>query len=355
MDGDTEQQHPDRSAGRRPRGLRSALGAGRLRLVRVLRAAVARGAALLRRPARRLAAAGHVGPPDTAVRPGRVAGGPAVTGARGVAWRLSAVLAGVLAAASAGGVAWRGLYQDAPANAATFRAHDLGTLALATPVLVGALVRARRGSPRAELLWAGMLAYVVHTYAYHVFGAAMNALFLAHVLVFVLAAVALGLLLAGLDARSIAGQVRQRTPVRAVAVVLGLLAGSLGTMWVYQSLRYAVTGAPPDEGLLLQPPPLGHLGYALDLTTLVPAWATAAVLLWRRHPWGHVLGTVLLTSGAVVQVDYVLAVRAQAAAGIPGATGSDPQEPPIAAAIVGAAAALLAGLRRPGPVASAAA
>src|SRR3712207_4774167 len=176
---------------------------------------------------------------------------------------------------------------------------DLGTLTLATPVLAGALAGARRGSPRAELLWAGMLAYVVYTYAYHVFGAAMNALFLVHVAVFVLAGVALGVLLAGLDARSIATWSRERTPARAVAAVLALLAGSLGAMWAYYSLRFAVTGAAPEEGLPLQPPPIGHLGYAMDLTTLVPAWGTAAVLLWRRHPWGYVLGAVLLTSSAV--------------------------------------------------------
>ncbi|MGY1679972.1 hypothetical protein [Geodermatophilus sp. SYSU D01176] len=270
-----------------------------------------------------------------------------MTGPRRVAWRLSAVAAGLLAGTSGVGLAWPGLYQDAPANVATFRAYDLGTLTLAFPVLVGALARTRRGSPRADLLWAGMLAYVVYTYAYYVFGAAFNALFLAHVAVFVLAAVALGVLLAALDARSTAERLHGRAPTRAVAAVLALLAGALGGMWTYYSLRFAVTGAPPDEGLLLQPPPIGHLGYALDLTTLVPAWAVAAALLWRRSPWGHVLGAVLLTSSAVIQANYLLALRAQAAAGIPGATAFDPQEPPIAAAIVGAAAALLAGTRRP--------
>jgi hypothetical protein len=79
----------------------------------------------------------------------------------------------------------------------------------------------------------------------------------------------------------------------------------------------------------------------------VPAWAAAAVLLWRRRPWGAVLGAVLLTSSAVVQANYLIALRAQAAAGIPGATAFDPQEPPIAAAIVGAAVVLLRGMQRP--------
>ncbi|GAB3309712.1 hypothetical protein GCM10027451_19750 [Geodermatophilus aquaeductus] len=260
--------------------------------------------------------------------------------------RLSVAVAGLMPAASAVGLAWRGLYRDAPANAATFRAYDLGSLTVATPLLAGALVRARQGSLRAELLWAGMLAYVVYMYAYYVFGAAFNALFLAHVALFVLAAVALALLLRSLDVASIAERIRPRTPVRAVSAVLGLLAASLGGMWTWFSLRFAVTGAAPEEGLLLQPAPIGHLGYAMDLSTLVPGYATASVLLWRRRPWGYVLGAVLLVASAVVQVDYVLALAFQSAARIPGATAFDPQEPYIAAVITGAAAVLLAGLRR---------
>ncbi|MGY1701880.1 hypothetical protein ACI8AD_19605 [Geodermatophilus sp. SYSU D00766] len=251
-----------------------------------------------------------------------------------------------MTAASMAGVAWRGLYRDAPANAATFRAYDLGSLTVATPLLAGALVRARRGSARADLLWAGMLAYVVYTYAYYVFGAAFNALFLAHVALFVLAAVALALALRCLDVTAIVERIRPRTPVRAVSAVLGLLAASLGGMWTWFSLRFAATGAAPDEGLLLQPAPIGHLGYAMDLSTLVPGFATAAALLWRRRPWGYVLGAVLLLASAVIQVNYVLALAVQAAAGIPGATAFDPQEPYIAAVIIGAVAVLLGGLRQ---------
>lgn len=337
------EQARDPSRGR-PRRLWPAVTEGRRRLGRVLQMAAARVTAVVQR-VRGRTAAGPAERPAPALR--RIPDESHAAGARRVAWRLSVVVAGLLTGASAVGLTWRGLYQDAPANAATFRAYDLGALALTVPVLAGALARARRGSPRADLLWAGMLASVVYTYAYYVFGAAFNALFLVHVAVFVLAAVALGALLAGLDVRAVAERFADRTPVRAVAAVLALLAGSLGAMWTYHSLRFAVTGAPPDEGLLLQPPPIGHLGYAMDLTTLVPAWAVAAVLLWRRRAWGYVLGAVLLVASAPVQLYYLLALRSQATAGIPGATAFDPQEPPIAIAIVGAAAALLAGVRRP--------
>ncbi|MFP3712610.1 hypothetical protein [Puerhibacterium sp. TATVAM-FAB25] len=270
-------------------------------------------------------------------------GGPAA-GHR-LAGRLSLGVTALMAAASATGLAWRGLYRDAPANAATFRAYDLGSLTVATPLLAGAMVRARRGSARAHVLWAGMLVYVVYTYAYYVFGAAFNALFLAHVVLLVLAAVALVLLLRSLDVGALVSAARARTPVRTVGVVLGALAASLGGMWAWFSLRFATTGAPPPEGLLLQPAPIGHLGYAMDLSTLVPAYATASVLLWRRRPWGHVLGGVLLVASAVIQVNYMLALAFQAREGLPGATAFDPQEPYIAATITVAAALLLAGLR----------
>jgi hypothetical protein len=265
--------------------------------------------------------------------------------ARRVAHRLSVVVVALTGVASAAGLGWRGLYQDPPATVAMFRAYDLGTFAVAAPLLAAALSRERKGSARADLLWAGMLAYVVYVYAYYVFGAAFNALFLVHVAVFGMAALGLGLLLTAVDARAVAEHVATRTPLRPVAAVLGFLAASLGAMWTFYSVRFALTGAAPAEGLLLQPPPIGHLGYAMDLTTLVPGYAAAAVLLWRRQPWGILLGSLLLVASGVVQIDYVLALVFQAAAGIPGATAFDPQEPYIAAAILGSAAALLAGVR----------
>lgn len=334
--------------------LRSAGGGGIASLRRALRASVACVAGAVRRIRRRPADPGtgtHQAPPAVPTTPASNTG-TADVGGRRLARRLSVAVAGLMGAASAVGLTWRGLYRDAPANAATFRAYDLGSLTVATPLLAGALVRARQGSARADLLWAGMLAYVVYTYAYYVFGAAFNALFLVHVALFVLAAVGLVLALRSLDLASIAERIGPRTPIRAVSAVLGLLAASLGGMWTWFSLRFAATGVAPQEGLLLQPAPIGHLGYAMDLSTLVPGYATASVLLWQRRPWGYVLGAVLLVASAVIQVNYLLALAFQAAARIPGATAFDPQEPYIAAVITGAAAALLGSLRRGPAVAS---
>jgi len=260
--------------------------------------------------------------------------------------RLCLVLVALTVAAASVGLLRDGSYAGPAATRAMLRGYDLVTLLAAVPAMTATTVLARRGGPLPRVVRTGMLAFWVYNYAYYVFGAAFNALFLVHVALFVLAAVALVLALRSLDVASIAERIRPRTPVRAVSAVLGLLAASLGGMWTWFSLRFAVTGAAPREGLLLQPAPVGHLGYAMDLSTLVPGYATASALLWRRRPWGYVLGAVLLVASAVIQLNYVLALAFQAAARIPGATAFDPEEPYIAAAITGGAAVLLGALRR---------
>jgi hypothetical protein len=255
------------------------------------------------------------------------------------------MVAGLMASASAVGLSRTGLYRDPASVVALLRGYDLVAL-LVSPVLAGAVFAARRMEGRAELLSASVLAYAAYHYAGYVFGAGFNALFLANVALFGLSVAALALTLRSLDVGALAARMAPRTPVRWVSGLLAFLAVSLGGMWMSYSVRFAVTGAAPGESKLVLPMSWIHLGYALDLVALVPGYAAAAALLWRRAPWGYVLGTVLLASGVGSQLDYMTALVFQTAAGVPGATPFDPAEPFIAAAMLAGAAALLGGLRR---------
>ena len=143
--------------------------------------------------------------------------------------------------------------------------------------------------------WLSALAYAVYNYAIYVFGSEFNDLFLVHVALFSLSVFALALALANLDVVTVAAGFRAGTPVRSVSVLLLLPAIGLGAMWVFYSLRFAFTGTAPEESLLVLPSASVHLGYVLDLALLVPGYALAGVLLWRRAPWGYVMavfGTV---------------------------------------------------------------
>jgi hypothetical protein len=98
---------------------------------------------------------------------------------------LSAIVAAASAVASVAGLVIKDLYQDDTSWAtAAFRGGDLVTLVVAVPTLVLAMVLANHGSSRARLVWIGALAYTVYNFAFYVFGAAFNDLFLVHAVAF---------------------------------------------------------------------------------------------------------------------------------------------------------------------------
>ena len=275
-------------------------------------------------------------------------------GAEGAPWRaadpasaawLSVATAVLAAVSSLAGLLVDGLYRDPSSTASMLRAYDLVTLVVVVPALVGGVATARRGSVRGRLVWLGMLAAVVYTTAYYLVVPAFNDAFLVHVALFACALAALVLGLRATDAGAVTAQLRPRTPHGWVSGFFALMSVALGGMWVYVTVRFAGTDDVPAGSLLVETEPLVHLGIALDLSVLVPAYAASAVLLWRRQPWGYVLGTVMAVSGTVHQIGYVVALPFQVAAEVPGAVALDPGEPPIAAAFLVVTAVLLAGVR----------
>jgi hypothetical protein len=259
---------------------------------------------------------------------------------QGATYALSIVVALLAMAASVAGLLLDGVYGEPAATAQMLRGYDLITLVVVVPLLAYSLLRARRGSERAELMWAGALAYLAYTYAYYVFGTSFNDLFLLHIAVFGASIFALVLVLLTLDARRIADRLRHRTRERVVAGLLAFLALALGGMWVYLVLRYAVFGDVPEGSALVETEVVVHLGIALDLALLVPAYALGAVLLWRRKAWGYVISGVVLVSGILHQLSYMIALPFQAVSDVPGAVAFDPLEPVIIAVYVVATALL---------------
>jgi hypothetical protein len=250
-------------------------------------------------------------------------------GSRGLATRLTWLATALALAASLAGLFIDGIYTGAAATAEMFRGYDLVTAAVVVPGLAVACGRARRGSVRTQLVTAGLLAYLVYTYAYYLFGTGFNDLFLLHAAVFATSGSAFVLSLTAIDVASVADRFRPGTRVRAVAVLLTILAVALGAMWIYFSVDNIITGDVPAGSQLVETDTIVHLGMALDLTLLVPLYAVAAVLLWRRAPWGYVLAAVAVFAGTLHQLSYVVAMPFQVAADIPGAVGYDPGEPVI--------------------------
>ena len=241
--------------------------------------------------------------------------------------------------ASAAGLLFDGLYTDPQSTSSMLRAYDLVTLVLAVPCLGAALALSRRGSIHGELFVAAMLAFAIYNYAFYALGTRFNPLFLLHIVVVTSASWALLLRLSTIDVGKVAellGAGRSRW----AAIPLALLSAGLAGMWVFASLRFAVTGDIPVGSSLVETDSTVHLGIALDLWLLVPTYALAAALIWRRQPWGMVLGAMVLISGLLHQVSYVTALPFQVQAEVPRATSVDLAEPFIVLLYVAGCAAL---------------
>jgi len=275
-----------------------------------------------------------------------------VAARQGARWRAARVTSWTLVPlallASLAGLLVEDLYTGPASVEEMLRGYDLVTLTLAAPALALSMLWAGQGAVRAHLVWVGVLAYFVYTYALYVFGTPFNDAFLMHTAVFGVSVFALVLAVSALDVVGIAERLAERTPRRLISGILGLLAVGLGGMWIYYSAHNAVTADLPPGSALVEPEIIVHLGIVLDLALLVPAYVLAAVLLWRGAGWGYVMSALVLVSGTLHQISYMVALLFQAAADVPGAVAFDPFEPVIALLFALATALLLRGAGRTG-------
>jgi len=195
---------------------------------------------------------------------------------------------------------------------------------------------------RARLIWGGLLGYDVYNFAFYVFGASFNDLFLAHVVAFSASIFALIMWATELDAGAIARRFAPRVPRRAVSALLIAVAVVFATLWTTFSLTYAITGH-----LTLGAATLAgmHVVFALDLSLMAPSMAVGGVLLWRRKAWGPVLATALCVFGAAYQINLAAAGVFQTNAGVVGAKMVDPMGLGVLIAFVVAGLAMLRRVR----------
>lgn len=228
-------------------------------------------------------------------------------------------------AASGVGVVTDGAYRADPATESMLRGFDLTTLVVVVPSLV--LVQGKGG--RLSLVRPGLLAYLIYSYLFAAVTGGFGAAFLLDVAVACSATFALVRVLTALrpDPVDQTGRVGRRVS----AALLGLLAVSLGGMWLSASVQAAVNDDTPAGSALVETDLAVRLGMTLDLWLLVPLYALAAALLWHGHRWGFPLGLLAAVSGLVHQLSYLTAMVYQVRADVPGAQAFGAVEPAIIA------------------------
>lgn len=233
-----------------------------------------------------------------------------------VVYNLSIIIGILMIVESAGGLLIQGLYRDNTWAKSAWYGNDLVTLVVAVPVLVFALILSMHGSQRAQLVWLAMLFYTFYSYAFYLFGAAINWFFLVYVALFTLSIFALIFVLTSVDVNTISQKFHPRIPARWISCFMLLFALLLCFIWISEWVRFVLTGRIPQLGGMEE----GYrLVAALDLSIQVPSLTLAAIWLWKRQPWGYVLGTMMMIADTVYILVLIVIAPFAANAGVPGA------------------------------------
>jgi hypothetical protein len=162
-----------------------------------------------------------------------------------------------------------------------------------------------------------MLDYMLYAYAYYLFGAAFNRFFLIYVGIFALSMLALIFGLARTDAVALSAAFGPRTPVRAIAAYMLIVAAGLSAVFIAQSIGFIVTGELPAIVVATGHPT--SVVFAIDMSLLVPGLVVGGIWLWQHRPWGYLLAGILNIKGAVYSLALAVGSWQAARAGIPGA------------------------------------
>jgi hypothetical protein len=238
------------------------------------------------------------------------------------AYILSVIIVILAITASLGGLFLSDLYKDNDFVTPLWKGNDLVTLAVAVPMLVTALILARRGSQRARLVWLAMLNYMLYNYAFYLFAAAFNWFFLIYVALFALSIFALIFGLVNIDANRIGQKFREKTPVKWISGYMLFVAVGLTTIYVIQSLGFVVTGQLPP--IIVKTGHPTSVIFALDLSLLAPVFVLGAIWLWKRKPWGYVLAAMSIVKGTTYTLVLTVVAIWGANAGVPGALAEMP-------------------------------
>jgi hypothetical protein len=228
------------------------------------------------------------------------------------AYVLSTLIAVLAALVSIGGLLLPDVYRDNAFVKTTWLGNDAVTLFLAVPLLAASLVYSARGSLKAQLIWMGMLDYMLYNYAFYLFGTAFNAFFLIYVALTGLSIFALIFGLVNLDADKISEQFKEKTPVKWISGYFLFVAFGLGFVYLAQSIAFIVTGQLPAIVTITEHPT--NVVFALDLILLVPWLVVGALWLMKRQPWGYVIAGIINVKGPlytfILLVNTALVTRA---------------------------------------------
>jgi hypothetical protein len=170
-------------------------------------------------------------------------------------------------------------------------AQDYVTLFIGVPLLVGALLLARKGSLRGRVLLTGIVAYFLVTYLFYLVMGMYNALFLLYVFLLSLSFFTFLICITSINVRELVSHFRTQLPTNTLGGFLVFAAGAIALLWL------SIVVPPLLDGSII-PLQVEHyttlIVQGLDLAILLPAAAISGRLLILKHPLGYLWAPVYL-------------------------------------------------------------
>ncbi|KAL0248071.1 hypothetical protein GEMRC1_003308 [Eukaryota sp. GEM-RC1] len=214
---------------------------------------------------------------------------------------ITLMVAILMSIASIGGI-FLDIYNDNRLVSSGWVGNDIVSLLCGVPLLLWSLSLMKKTSVRGTLAWLGMMYYVVYNYAFYLFGASFNSMFLVYVTLFTLSGAVLLMAIPQIRAEHISSCFTHGSHLKLISLMMFVVSVLLGLFHIIISADYIFSKKVPDIVITV-----GHVTNviaALDLSMVVPVGLISSYLLWKRHPWGFVLSCLWNLKGAV----YTLAL-----------------------------------------------
>lgn len=216
-----------------------------------------------------------------------------------ISFYLSIIATTLAAIASGIGLFNAEIYNDNAFVKSAWYANDWVTLVVVVPALIIALVLSKNGDFKPKLVWLGLMGYLFYNYAFYLFGAAFNKIFLLYVAIYTLSFFALIMGLAALPVQNIictSKILRNEIPIllgqRVVSFFLILISIMLCLVEIPPCFTFITKGVIPE--IVVKTQIHTSVVYALDLSFVVPAMVLGAILLWQNKGWGIILSAMML-------------------------------------------------------------
>jgi hypothetical protein len=219
--------------------------------------------------------------------------------ARSTYW-LSGALALVTAVAAAGTFFIPGVLRGPAVMNGSARGTALVVLVAAIPTLLLSMRAAAFAPVRALILWIGAIAYIAYQAVLFTFETPFNQLFLLYLAMFSLSFWSVVTILRQLDLESLRARFSPKLPVRGLATYALIIVVLNALAWLQNVVPGVLSSAPPSwlDGTGTSTNAI----YVQDLAFWLPLAAVAAVLLWRRRPWGYLAIGPILTYWVIESV-----------------------------------------------------